>query len=215
MPTLEFSPERMYTFVKGYATALDWSDVLSSLPFARKAHGDQARKDGQPYITHPLTMACHALALGVRNQSVIAACLLHDVCEDCGAKPEDLPVSGHVQDVVRRLTHIKSVPLDVYYAGISTDPDAGLAKILDRCHNVSSMAGTFTARKCRAYIAESEEYVMPLFRTLKDACPMYSSALFVLKYHIQSVDNSLKALLDGMDRDAAAGPAPDETGGNA
>ena len=28
MPTLEFSPERMYTFIKGYATALGWTDVL-------------------------------------------------------------------------------------------------------------------------------------------------------------------------------------------
>lgn len=215
MPTLEFSPERMYTFIKGYATALDWEDVLSALGFARKAHGGQNRKDGQPYIVHPLTMACHALALGIKNQDVVAACLLHDVCEDCGAKPEDLPVSGHVRDVVRRLTHVRSVPLDVYYADIAADPDAGLAKILDRCHNVSSMAGTFTEKKCRAYVAESEKYVMPLFPALKEACPGYGSALFVLKYHIQSVDNSLKALLDGVDGKPAPAPAPDEMGGNA
>lgn len=84
MPTLEFSHERMYTYIKGYAAALGWTDVLNALAFARRAHGGQARKDGQPYIVHPLTMACHALALGIKDQTVIAGCLLHDVCEDCG-----------------------------------------------------------------------------------------------------------------------------------
>lgn len=195
MPTLDFSAERMYTYIKGFAAALNWTDALNALSFARKMHAGQDRKDGQPYIVHPLTIACHALALGIKSEAVIAACLLHDICEDCGVRPEDLPVSKPVQDSVRRLTHIKTVPLDVYYAEIRTDWVACLVKILDRCHNVSSMAGTFTAAKCRDYIQESDTYVMPLFRVLKSEKPQLGDILFVLKYHITAMDNSMAALL--------------------
>lgn len=203
MPTLEFNHEKMYTYLKGYAAALGWNDVLNALAFARKAHGGQSRKDGQPYIVHPLTMACHALALGIKDQVVVAGCLLHDVCEDCGVKPEDLPVSDGVKDVVRRLTHIKGVPDDVYYGEVGGRWESALDKILDRCHNVSSMAGVFTPEKCAGYIQEAEDWVMPLFRKIKDEKPEYGDVLFVLKYHILSVDKSLAALLEGIGDDSA------------
>ena len=199
MPTLEFSPERMYTFIKGYATALGWTDVLNAMAFARRMHADQNRKDGLPYIAHPLTMACHALALGINSEPVVAACMLHDVCEDCGVKANQLPVSDEIQDAVNRLTHVKTTPLEIYYDSIAQNWISIMVKILDRCHNVSSMAGTFSQAKCQDYILESETHVMPLFRILKERKPEYGNVLFVLKYHVMSVDNSLKALLGSVD----------------
>ena len=44
-----------------------------------------------PYINHPFTMACHALAMGLEDDELIAALLLHDVVEDCGVSAEELP----------------------------------------------------------------------------------------------------------------------------
>lgn len=92
VPTLTFNPERMFTRIRGFAQAKGWTDTLSALGFARKAHMGQDRKDGLPYIVHPLTMACHAIALGVHDDCVVAALLLHDVPEDCGVDARDLPV---------------------------------------------------------------------------------------------------------------------------
>ena len=43
--------------------------------FAAKAHEKQKRKSGDPYIIHPLTMACNALSLGIRDDEVIATIL--------------------------------------------------------------------------------------------------------------------------------------------
>ena len=73
----------MYTYIRGFATGAKMSETLKALSFAREKHDGQFRKSGDPYIVHPLTMACNALSLGIRDDEVIATILLHDVCEDC------------------------------------------------------------------------------------------------------------------------------------
>lgn len=78
-----FKAEKMYTYIRGYATALEMNQTLSTLSFAREKHSGQVRKSGDPYIVHPLTMACNALSLGIKDDNVIATILLHDVCEGC------------------------------------------------------------------------------------------------------------------------------------
>ena len=58
-----FHPEKMYTYLRGYASALGMKDTLKALTFAREKHKDQFRKSGEPYIVHPLTMACNAVSI--------------------------------------------------------------------------------------------------------------------------------------------------------
>ena len=78
-----FNADKMYTYIRGYATGANMRETLKALAFARKQHDGQLRKNGEPYIIHPLTMACNALSLGIRDDEVVATILLHDVCEDC------------------------------------------------------------------------------------------------------------------------------------
>ncbi|MGN0971207.1 MAG: helix-turn-helix domain-containing protein, partial [Aristaeellaceae bacterium] len=89
---------RMYDEVKARASALGLSNTLRVLPLARQWHAGQYRKgEGNvPYISHPLTMACHALAMGLREDGLMCAILLHDVPEDCGVPVEELPVPPRV-----------------------------------------------------------------------------------------------------------------------
>lgn len=191
-----FNHEKLYARLAGACQALNWKDGITALSFAREAHAGQTRKDGQPYFVHPMTVAAHALALGIREEPVFAAAVLHDACEDCGVTPDGLPVSsGRIKDAVRRLTHEKGVPLDVYYRHIAEDPASSLVKVLDRCDNVSSMAGVFSRAKTLDYIQETRTHVQPLIATAKRHWPMYSDQLFVLKYHIVSVVDGLEAVL--------------------
>lgn len=191
-----FSVDRMHTYLRGYYAAMGWKDAQAALAFAREKHAGQYRKGGEPYLVHPLTMACHAAALGIRSEAVAVACLLHDVCEDCGVDPMDLPVSNQeTKDAVRLLTHAKGVPLADYYTGISKNAVASITKILDRCDNVSTMGGVFSNAKTLSYVEETETYVMPLWRTAKDRWPEYADALFVLKYHILSVTSGLASVI--------------------
>ena len=190
-----FDASKMYTYLKGYAMGLEWHDTLEALSFARVAHKDQRRKSGEPYIVHPLTVASHAVALGIKEDTIVAAAILHDVVEDCGVKAENLPVSMDTRDAVRRLTHIKGEPLGPYYREIGEDRIASIVKLLDRCDNVSTMAGVFSVEKVAQYIGETRQFVLPLLRETKDKWPNDSNALFVLKYHIMSVIDGLEVCL--------------------
>lgn len=194
--SVSFNSDKTYTYLKGLITGLEFKDSIQALQFARKAHGGQCRKSGEPYLIHPLTIASHAVAMGLKEDHIIAACLLHDVVEDCDVKASDLPVSIDTQMIVRLLTHEKGVPLEVYYKCISDDPIACIVKILDRCHNVSTMAGVFTRQKIRSYIDETRDYVLPLIRHTKDHWPEYSEQLYILKYHIQSMIDGLEVCLN-------------------
>lgn len=198
-----FDSSKMYTYLKGYAMGLGWTDTLSALAFARTAHKNQLRKGGEPYIVHPLTVACHAVALNLKEDSLIAAAILHDVVEDCGVKCGELPVSDYTKDVVHRLTHIKGEPLGPYYREIGESRTASMVKLLDRCDNVSTMAGVFTEAKIRQYIQETRDFVLPLLRQAKDQWPEESNALFVIKYHIHSVIDGLERCLDAKKENGA------------
>lgn len=192
----QFNAEHMYTYLKGYAMGKNWPNVVNALAFAREMHKDQKRKDGQPYLVHPLVMASHALTLGLDREDIIAACLLHDVVEDCNVNTESLPVSNDIKDIVQRVTHVKGMPMSVYYDEMAQSEPAMLVKLLDRCDNVSTMAGVFTLSKTLDYVQETREYVLPLIRKVKNAFPTDSDVLFALKYQITAVIDSISAAIE-------------------
>lgn len=196
-----FDEEHMYTYVKARAQSLSLRQTLAALPMARERHKGQFR-DGAgevPYIIHPLTMACHALAMGLEDDDVLAAILLHDVVEDTGAKPEDLPVNERVREAVRLVSYNtypgpKKQIKPLYYENIGENPLASLVKCIDRCNNLSSMAMGFTREKMVTYVEQTEQYVIPLLQVVKNE-PEWNSAAWLLQYQIMSLLETLKRLL--------------------
>ena len=207
-----FNAEHMYTYVRGFATGAMMPETLKALVFAREKHNGQKRKNGDPYIIHPLTMACEAISLGIRDDDVVATILLHDVCEDCDVGIPDLPVGEKTRNSVELMTfkimpgETKEVAQNRYYNMILQDRAATLTKLLDRCHNVSSMAGVFSVDKLKAYIEETKLHVLPLLRKAKQTYPGDSDILFVLKYHIISVIESIDATMKVFENNEATDP---------
>lgn len=189
-----FNEDRMYTYVKTVATMKGMTQTVEVLPYARELHKGQFRKgNGQiPYIYHPLSMACHALSLGLEDDNLISAVLLHDVCEDCGVSVEDLPVNDVVKEAVKLVTKDDSKDTYDYYQDISENAIATMVKLLDRCNNVSGMSAAFSKEKMVKYINETEKYVYPLLQTVKTRYSEYSNQVFLIKYHMTSVVTSLK-----------------------
>ena len=90
--------EHMKTYVKTTAKNLGLTNTLKAVTFATEAHKGQMRKRSAiPYIYHPLNLACHALSMNITDDAVIAACLLHDVVEDCGVTYDELPVNDETK----------------------------------------------------------------------------------------------------------------------
>ena len=184
----------MYTYVKTYAGVKNLYQTVKVLPYARELHKGQVRKgkDKVPYIYHPLLIACHALALGLDDDNMVSAALLHDVCEDCGIAADDLPVNDITKEAVALLTKDSSLDEETYYQRISQNPITAMIKLLDRCSNVSGMAAGFSKEKLAEYIRETERFVYPLMQKAKDEYPMYSNQIFLIKYHMTSVMEAIK-----------------------
>ena len=193
--------EHMKTYVKTSAKNLKMPNALKAVDYAVKAHeGQKRKKTDTPYIYHPLNIACHALSMGIREDEVIAACLLHDVVEDCGKKVEELPVNEETRDIVRLLTRENTTDanrdkvMKAYYKAIEANPKAALVKCLDRCNNLTTMSWGLSREKIYRMITETEAYYPKLLKVIKKT-PEYNDAAWLLKYQIESMLDIYKRLM--------------------
>ncbi len=196
-----FDWKHMKTHIKTAAKENNMPNAYKAVDFAVKAHAEQTRKRSDvPYIYHPLNLACHALAMGIKDDEVIAACLLHDVVEDCGITAEALPVTERIQEIVLLLSHMdapgedKTAARKHYYSRIAEHPKAALVKCIDRCNNLTTMSWGFTREKIFRYITETETYYPELLRIIKNE-PAFSNAAWLLKYQMESMLDIYKRLM--------------------
>ena len=86
------------------------SAVRAAYLFAAQAHGEQMRRDGTPYITHPLAVAEILAQMHMDHQSLMAA-MLHDVIEDTGISKIELAklFGSEVADLVDGVTKLEKV----------------------------------------------------------------------------------------------------------
>ncbi len=195
-----FDETKMYTFLKTFAISKGLFQTAKVLPYVREKHEGQFRKgeDKVPYVNHPLLIACHALSLGMCDDNILSAALLHDVSEDCGVPIEDLPVNDETKEAVALLTKDfgalkkSKEAVEEYYKAISENKIASIVKLLDRCNNVSGMAAAFDEAKMANYIKETETYIYPLMDKTSDNFPEYANQIFLIKYHMTSVVEAIR-----------------------
>ena len=198
-----FQEAELKCIVRRWAEENSCTQTLAALATAERCHAGQFRKvtgkERVPFIHHPLILTAQAIRLGVADDTLAAACLLHDVCEDCGVSSSELPVGEKVREIVDLLTKKKELDYRLdendrpYYEGIAGNPDACMVKLLDRCNNISEMSAAFPIRRMREYLEETERYVMPLFACAEKK-EKYRDALFLVKYHMQSVLEAQKRM---------------------
>ena len=193
--------EHMKTYVKTTAKNLGLADTLKALDFAVEAHEGQKRKKSDiPYIYHPLNLTCHALAMGIKEDEILAGCLLHHVIEDCGKTADDLPVGDEAKEIVVLMTHVKEdganreKVMKAYYDGLAANPKAALVKCLDRCNNLTTMSWGLSRDRIIRMIAETEKYFPTLLKVIKNT-PEYNDAAWLLQYQMESMLDIYKRLL--------------------
>ena len=202
-----FREENMFTRMRSFALSEDLKETYQALNYMREHHGGQYRKAAKHtdtkvvYINHPLMMACHAHALGLTDDKLLASVLLHDVVEDTDVTLEELPFSDEVREIVGLVSFripdglTRAQAKRAYYERIARNEKACLVKLLDRCNNLSTMAGTFDNKKMKEYIVETERYILPLCTLLKNGFAEYSNATFLIKYQMIGLLETVKNLL--------------------
>jgi len=101
---------------------------------AEKAHEGQLGFDGQPYVTHPRTVASF---LDDTEHKITA--LLHDTIEDTDMTAQRLLELGFTKRIVRSvaaLTRAEDTDYMDYIASLLTDPNAKYVKLADLRHNM-------------------------------------------------------------------------------
>lgn len=81
--------ERLINKIRSYHPSDNLDMVEKAYQLAKKAHESQFRKSGEPYIIHPLEVACNLADLELDMESIVAG-LLHDVVEDTDYTLEDI-----------------------------------------------------------------------------------------------------------------------------
>ena len=199
---VNFDAEHMFTFVKTRAKDLGMAKTLAVMSLLKEAHKGQPRRSEYgfetTYTVHPLTLACHALAMGLENDDLIAACVAHDMLEDTSVRAEDLP-EGPVRDTVRLVSkneYDQGRPdwEDRYYENIRKNPLACLVKCLDRVHNVAGMADSFSREKMAEYAENTDRYYPALLKAVKEQ-PEWNNAAWLLQYQLRAMTEAFKRLL--------------------
>lgn len=134
--------------------------VRRAYEFACQHHGDDLRKSGELYITHPLTIAYY-LAEYQLDASALAAALLHDIVEDTVVSvPEiDKRFGPEVAGLVDGLTKFmmatgddappwmaaevaRDATLHKLFRVMTGDLRVGIIKLFDRLHNMRTIEAT-------------------------------------------------------------------------
>ena len=193
--------EHMREYVERVAKKCNLNDTLKSIEYAVESHYGQTRKNSEvPYIYHPLNMACHALAMGIRDDALISAILLHDVIEDCGKVECELPVGDESKEIVRLMTRRKSKEnttesdMEMYYNAICDNVKASITKCIDRCNNLTTMSWGLSKERMFQMIKETERYYPKLLETIKKTSE-YNDIAWLLKYQMESMLDIYKRLL--------------------
>ena len=132
---------------------LDFDLINKAIYFARKYHGDQKRKSGEAYYTHPLEVA-YMISEHNLKTDVIVASILHDIIEDtevtAGMIFDDF--GWRIAEMVDKLTRDRpdgsklSVQEVINNAYCKKDNEVLLIKLFDRLHNVQTIGSMSTEK---------------------------------------------------------------------
>ncbi|EJL93544.1 bifunctional GTP diphosphokinase/guanosine-3',5'-bis pyrophosphate 3'-pyrophosphohydrolase [Pantoea sp. BIGb0393] len=144
---------------------------------ARDAHEGQTRSSGEPYITHPVAVACILAEMKLDHETLMAA-LLHDVIEDTPATYQDMEqlFGKSVAELVEGVSKLdklkfrdkKEAQAENFRKMIMAmvqDIRVILIKLADRTHNMRTL-GALRPDKKRRIALETLEIYSPLAHRL-------------------------------------------------
>jgi GTP diphosphokinase / guanosine-3',5'-bis(diphosphate) 3'-diphosphatase len=151
--------------------------VRKAYRFADEGHLGQLRKNGDPYITHPIAVAQQCTEWKLDAQALSAA-LMHDVMEDCGVTKVDLVerFGTPVAELVDGLTKLDKLQFDdreqnqaesfrKMLLAMARDVRVILIKLADRTHNMRTM-GDMPRSKWGRISRETLEIYAPIAHRL-------------------------------------------------
>lgn len=160
-----------------YLSQAQIEEVYQAYMVAVKAHYDQKRYTGEPYVTHPVAVSIILASLKMDHHTIMAA-LLHDVIEDSAITKEMLAQQfgytvAQLVDGVSKLTQIEGITRAEAQAenfrkmvlAMAKDIRVILIKLADRLHNMRTL-GSFRPDKRSRIAQETLDIYAPIAKRL-------------------------------------------------
>ena len=177
METFQEHYDSMMETIQKRMPGADLALVDKAVDYASKKHALQKRKDGSPYIIHPLAVAQIVTEMGLDMDAILGA-LLHDCIEDTDASHEEIeklfgPTVAELVEGVTKLTRAdfssreqaQMENLRKMFMAMSKDIRVVLIKIADRLHNIRTMQYQTPAKQI-AKCQETMDIYAPLAHRL-------------------------------------------------
>ena len=164
METFEEHYASMRATIEKHMPNADMELIDKAVAYADAKHEHQKRKDGSPYIIHPLAVAEIVVEMGLDMDAILGA-LLHDCIEDTDASHDDIEklFGQTVAELVEGVTKLTRANFSTseqaqmenlrkMFMAMSKDIRVVLIKIADRLHNMRTMQYQTPAKqvkKCR------------------------------------------------------------------
>lgn len=169
--------EELLTALKQSDKTYDIEKIQRAYECAARFHDGQFRQSGEPYISHPVSVALILVGLGMDTDCLCAA-LLHDVVEDTDATLEGIRKQfGHdVALMVDGVTKLGQIPLTTkeeqqsenvrkMLLAMSEDIRVIIIKLADRLHNMRTLSFK-SEQKQREISLETMEIYAPIAHRL-------------------------------------------------
>ncbi|MBC5788594.1 MULTISPECIES: RelA/SpoT family protein [Clostridiaceae] len=174
---MEYTFQTLLDVLKATDRPFDLDKITKAYEVAKDAHTGQLRLSGEPYVTHPIAVACILAELGMDNECVEAA-LLHDVVEDTTVSLEEVKkkFGEDVALLVDGVTKLGKIPLTTkeeqqaenvrkMLLAMAKDIRVVIIKLADRLHNMRT-AEFWPEQKQRDKSLETMEVYAPIAHRL-------------------------------------------------
>lgn len=175
-------PDELYDMliarIRQYHPSTDISMIEKAYELAKKAHGNQCRKSGEPYIVHPLWVAIILANLEMDKETIVAG-MLHDVVEDTEVTDGEIEKEfgkevALLVDGVTKLgqlsyssdkLEVQAENLRKMFLAMAKDIRVIIIKLADRLHNMRTLQ-FMTPAKQKEKAKETMDIYAPIAQRL-------------------------------------------------